>query len=45
MKADLRFSGYYVQGNDNIQPGSDEPGAKVMVDSYHSCMQNKWQER
>ena len=32
MKADLRFSGYYVQGGDNIQPGSDEPGAQEMVD-------------
>ena len=33
MKADLRFSGYYVQSGDNIQPGSDEPGAKVIIDT------------
>jgi GTPase SAR1 family protein len=32
MKVDLRFNGYYVQSGDNIQPGSDEPGAQVMVD-------------
>ena len=33
MKADLRFSGYYVQSSDSIQPGSDdEPGAQEMVD-------------
>ena len=40
MKADLRFSGCYVQSGDNIQPGSDEPGAKVMIDTTAACRTN-----